>query len=71
MYKKGDCVKIDSYTTGYGSWRNVRGIIVSYDEWSDTARVLILGAVIIIPCCHLENIPRCHLEKIGATNEEG
>ena len=62
MYKKGDCVKIDAYATGYGSWRNVRGIIVSYNEWLDTARVLILGAVSIIPCCHLE--------KIGATSEE-
>jgi len=63
QYKKGDCVKIDAYATGYGWWRNVRGIIISYDEWSDTARVLILGAVSIIPCCHLE--------KIGATNEKG
>jgi|TARA_R110000751_G_scaffold45714_1_gene103478 hypothetical protein len=61
MFKKGDCVKIDAYATEYGSWRDVRGVIVSHDEWLDTARVLIFGMVSIIPCRHLE--------KIGATNE--
>jgi len=63
MYEKGDFVKIDAYATGYGSWHDVHGLVVSYDDWLGVARVLILGTVSIIP--------GCHLEKIGATDEEG
>lgn len=64
--KKGDCVKIDAYSTGYGWGLELRGIVVAYDEWCDTADVFVVdgrahhasnnGVVSIFPRSHLEKI---------------
>ena len=66
--KKGDCVKIDAYSTGYGMGLELRGIVVAYDEWCDTADVFVVdgrgwrgrasnnGVVSIFPRSHLEKI---------------
>ena len=58
-FNKGDCVVIDTHSTGYGSYNELRGIIIKGDfaEYGDgVAQILIGGKVAMIPICHLKKI---------------
>jgi hypothetical protein len=56
-YNKGDCVTIDTYATGYGSYNELRGIVIK-EVGNHAAQILISGKVAIIPTMHLKKIDK-------------
>ena len=56
-YNKGDAVVIDTYATGYGSYNELRGIVIK-EVGNHAAQILIGGKVAIIPTMHLKKIDK-------------
>ena len=59
-YKKGDLVIVNGYATGYGSHKDIRGIVINdkaepEGEHYGVAQVLINGKVVFMPIIHIKH----------------